>query len=128
MTLTDTLTALEQIKAAVEALKTDRNEAAQYLSFIDSELTKLAAQQKQLEAQSIGAFKGRSNWTHEQRIETRRAIRGVTGRAVTIGDICQCLPNIDRALIEKEVEYMVERKSIVWNGGRGPASTYRRAE
>ena len=127
MAIEQTLESLEAVRKAMEAIKADRTEAAQYLAFIDGELEKLQTQERELAAQSVGQYRGRSNWTHEEAVEVRRRIRTATGEARTMGEIAQTMPEVDRALIEREMEYLVNRRVMRWTGGRGTASKYVRA-
>ena len=56
--------------------------------------------------------------------ETRRAIRAALTKAMTVGDICQSLPELRRGTIERELGYLVERGAVAWNGRHGTASKY----
>lgn len=124
MEITNVIESLEAVRNAMVAMKADRDEAAKYLSFIESEVAKLAAQEKELVSASVGGWKGRSEWKHEQVMNARFGIRSCTGKFVTVGEICEALPFVDRALIERELDFMIKNNSIKWNGKRGPASKY----
>jgi hypothetical protein len=128
MAIEQTLESLEFIRKSMEAIKSNRAEAVRYLAMIDEELGKLQAQERELAVQSVGQYRGRSQWTYAEMVDARRGIRSCTGEARTVGEICQALPNLDRALIEREVDYLVSRNCLVWSGKRGPGSTYRRAQ
>ena len=56
--------------------------------------------------------------------EIRRAIRAALTKAMTVGDICQSLPELRRGTIERELNYLVGRGAVAWNGQHGMASKY----
>ncbi len=127
MEIANVIELLETARKTLEALKVDRADAANYLKLLDAETKRTEEMVKALEIKAVGCWRGRSSWTHEQVMNARRGIRSCTGKWMTMSEVCEALPQIDRALIEREMEWMVERNGIKWNGGRGLASKYVRA-
>lgn len=115
----------KELLETIELRKAELNGMKYQQSQLSADISTLAAHIANLEKQANGAYQGRNRYTDVDRQVTRRAIRSVVSSgALSMGDICQRLPLLDRGLIEQEVNYLHRRNALVWNGGHGPASKY----
>jgi hypothetical protein len=120
---------MENINGLLEAISQQRiavADAKRIATAAQDFLHKETDRLSELEAQSNGAFCGRNRYTDTQRVDCRRRIRSVLDRPRCISEICEAMSDLDRGLIEQEIDYLCNRVALVWNGCRGPASKYSR--
>lgn len=112
-----------------EILKRERKEYQGWLQTAQRGLSSIDVQLEAIEQELQGSFKGRNQYSHADVMEARQGINQVlSGRGMTVGELHQELPFIDKYLLERELKKLSNNHAspVMWNGKRGVASKYYR--